>query len=71
MPKVILEFTLPTESWAHKMALRGQDYHAVLRVLDEHLRTRLKYGELSAPVRRELEEVRQMLRENVPDLDDA
>ena len=70
MPKAVLEFTLPTERWAHKMALRGEAYHSALRGLDEHLRGRLKYAELSAATREELQEVRRLLREGVPDLDD-
>ena len=45
-------------------------YLAILAV-DEHLRTRLKYGDISASVSTELQTVRDLLRTELRDLGDT
>lgn len=68
--KAILEFLLPDDEDAHRAAVNGMRFLSTLRCLDEHLRGRLKYAELSKATREELEEIRMLLRAGVPDLDE-
>jgi len=42
--KAVLEFNLPEEEDAHKMALKGNDYYCILFELQQELRGYLKYG---------------------------
>lgn len=66
--KAILSFRLPLEEREHSMALRGSEFFSALRAVADHLRSRMKYGELTEPARAELEDVRALLFEQVPDL---
>lgn len=68
--KAVLEFNLPNDDYAHQAALRGADYHTALLELAEYLRSRLKYAELSKEARQELEEVRCLLSELAPNLNE-
>ena len=69
--KAVLEFTLPDENLQHQMALNGARYLSALREIDEYLRSRIKYppSVQSQQTRGAFEDVRRVLREAVPDLD--
>lgn len=66
--KAILEFILPDDEWAHRRALDGVKYHHALTTINEHLRSRIKHADLTKAAREELEDVRKLLFEEVPDL---
>ena len=68
--RALLEFNLPEDAWAHRMALNGADYHSAIRELSEHLRGRIKHADLSDSAREELNTLRGMIYELVPDLDE-
>lgn len=67
--KATLEFSLPDDAQEHWLAVEGGRFFSLLRQLDEHLRGRLKYAELTPEARHELEEARALLREEGLDLD--
>lgn len=68
--KAILEFSLPEDAWEHRRAIEGAAYFSLLRRLDEHLRARLKYVDLTPEARQEVEDTRALLREEHFDLDE-
>lgn len=63
MSKAILEFSLPDEKPEFEQAVKGAHYDYALHELDQHLRARLKYEDLSEEVREALEKVREKLWE--------
>jgi fructosamine-3-kinase len=62
--KAILEFELPGDEDAHKVATRGWDYFYFIRELDNEMRNCLKYGhKFKTP-----EEVMEHIRELIADV---
>lgn len=61
MAKAILEFDLPEENADYRLAANAGNYYSVLFDMDQHLRSRLKYGELSDPQYEVLEQAREEL----------
>lgn len=61
--KAILEFQLPEETEEHKMALDGMKYSIVLHDLDNYLRNKLKYEDLSELQNEIYQEIRDKLYE--------
>jgi hypothetical protein len=76
MSKAILEFNLadPDDYSKFRLATMAQYYLSVLQELDESLRWRIKYEDLTEDVRDELDSVRatmfRLLQENDISLDD-
>lgn len=69
--RATLEFDLPDEAWAHRMAVGGHNYFSALKDVDEYCRSKLKHdGGLTASERAYLEEIRALIREQASDLDD-
>ena len=68
--KITMEFALPEEASEYHAAFNGGRYKSVLHSLDHHLRQRLKYADIGKEARKELQAVRTLLWEEVPDLDD-
>lgn len=56
-----LTFTLPDDTEAHALALAGHDLGTALNEIAQHLRNRLKHGDLSDAQRVELERVRDLI----------
>lgn len=46
MPKVIIEFNLPEENEEFKTATKATDMSLVLWDFSQHLRSKIKYGDL-------------------------
>lgn len=65
--RATLEFSLPEEREELDHALKGTDAVAVLHAMDNYLRERLKYHELTDEVATVLQEVRTKLHEEVDD----
>ena len=65
--KVILEFNLDDfdDVLAHKRAISATDAYLVILSLDEYLRYRLKYEEMSEEAVKTLDEVRTKLYESI------
>ena len=63
--KAILEFTLPDDSDAFKLAQRGSDYYSFLFDLDQKLRGWLKYGHEFKSPGEVMEKIREMIAEDV------
>lgn len=61
--KAILEFTLPEEQANHEDALNGGSYKAILQDMDNHLRSLIKYGDLSEELQTQAEEIRTKLHQ--------
>lgn len=61
--KAILEFNLPEEDLEHKAAVNGGLYKSCLFELDQWLRSKLKYSELSDEAYKAFDETRTQLRE--------
>lgn len=68
--RATLTFDLPDEKWEHGAALRGRDYRLALQTIAERLRDRLKYGDLGLEAEQELDDLRSILYELVPDIFD-
>lgn len=66
--KATLEFQLPDDATAHRLALCGADYYSTLREVDEYCRQQIKYANAPKGARERLEEVRRIIRESVPGL---
>jgi hypothetical protein len=65
MPTVTLRFTLPDEQGEFDAARLGREALATLWEIDQHCRSRVKYGE-PTPAERELaEEIRRMIPEEL------
>jgi hypothetical protein len=61
MPTVTLRFTLPDEQGEFDAARLGREALATLWEIDQHCRSRVKYGE-PTPAERELaEEIRRLI----------
>jgi len=61
MPTVTLRFTLPDEQGEYDAARLGREALATLWEIDQHCRSRVKYGE-PTPAERELaEEIRRLI----------
>lgn len=65
--KAYLIFNLPEEREQFHYAQKGIDYAMALDEVDNHLRNRLKYEELSDEVHEALEQVRNLLHNSKPD----
>ena len=63
--KGILEFTLPEEVDAFKLAQRGSAYFSFLFDLDQKLRGWLKYGHEFKTADEVMEKIREMIAEDV------
>lgn len=61
MPKITLEFTTPEEQEDLWDALRGSSWRFSLKEIDEHLRSRIKHGELDDNVAAELQSLRTFI----------
>ena len=59
----VLFFSLPEEQSAHLAAVHGLDWALVALDMDDYLRGRLKYDTLTEDVSKELEHLRDILRE--------
>lgn len=68
--KAVLEFTLPEEATAHKWALNGGLYQSVIVDVLNAIRSKLKYQDVSKATRETLEELRSLIFELVPDIQD-
>ena len=66
MPKAILEFSLPEDEDALKLARRGSGYYSFLTDLDQELRGWIKYGGCPYKTVNELMEyIREKINEEV------
>ena len=63
--KAILEFTLPEDSDAFKLAQRGSAYFSFLFDLDQTLRDWLKYKHQFKSPEEVMEKIREMIAEDV------
>lgn len=63
MSKVILEFSLPEEQAEYDLAYNGARLNVVIEDLDNYLRNRLKYDELTEEQYQTYERVRAKLTE--------
>ncbi len=68
MPVATLTYQLPEEREEHAAALAGQAALACLDAVEEHIRQRIKHGEIGGEAARELEAVRAVLHEWADDL---
>ena len=66
--KAVLEFSLPEESEEHMYAVNGIKYAIAIDEVDNKLRAKLKYEELSDEQIHAFEAVRVMIREALQDL---
>ena len=64
MPTVTLTFTLPDEQAEYDAARTGAEARSVLREIDEHCRSLLKYGDPSAEAGQLAFEIRGMIRDS-------
>lgn len=60
--RATLEFNLPDDQDAFRHAAHATDLYRWLCDVQEHLRDRLKHGELGEEAERELEDVRDLLQ---------
>ena len=58
----------PDDAREHRCALAGRDALIALERLEQHCRSRIKYGEIDGEARRELEAVRQMIPSELTEL---
>lgn len=63
--KAKLIFNLPDEQAQYDHAVRGWDWRDVVAAIDDHLRSRLKHGELTDAVRDALDKARTYLHEEL------
>lgn len=63
MAKAILEFDLPEETIEYRLAVNAGNYHAVLWDIDQYLRSKLKYGELTSEQYDALDKTREELHD--------
>jgi hypothetical protein len=61
MPSASLSFRLPDDQEAFDVAQNGWRYKSALETLDNHLRNRIKYGNLSLEVASAYQAVREEL----------
>lgn len=62
-----IEFNLPEEEYEFKGAINGDKYRSVLIDMDNHLRSKLKYSELTETKYDVYEEIRNKLNELIND----
>jgi len=67
--KAILEFTLPEENEEFKTAQNGANYSIALWDLDQYLRSKLKYEELSEEQHQAYQDIRGKLYELMQERD--
>lgn len=67
MPKGILSFDLPEEEHEFRMAQEGAEWRIVLMDILEHLRSQLKYHELSGEKAAAYEEFRELIWNTISD----
>lgn len=60
--KAILEFNLPDEEYTYEHSMKGVNYRIALDEIDEFLRKRLKYEELSETEYHLIDNIRTELR---------
>lgn len=65
--KAKLIFNLPEDAEDHKYALKGLSYKIALDEMDNYLRSRLKYEDLSEEIDQELQAARDKLNELIRD----
>ena len=63
MPKVTLSYTLPEEREEYAITMAAGDYYAVLFDLDNFLRSKLKYEELTESDEAVYRDVRRKLND--------
>jgi hypothetical protein len=63
MAKVTIEFDSIEDKDEMEMCLNGSKWYSLAWELDQYLRGRLKYSELSEEVYKELSEIREKLHE--------
>lgn len=63
--KATLEFNLPEDEFDYNMSINGFKWFNVTYQLDQHLRSQLKYNELTEEQARIYEELRELLREKM------
>lgn len=63
MAKVIIEFDTQEDSDELTMCINGIKWYSLAWELDQYMRSRLKYSELSEEVYKELSETREKLHE--------
>ena len=63
MAKAILEFNLPEDSIEYRMAVNSSNYHSVLWDIDQYLRSKLKWGELTSEQYDVLDKTREELHD--------
>lgn len=61
MAKGVLEFNLPEESSEHLMAVKALDFYVTLWDIKDHLRSKLKYGDLKENQYEVYEEIQDLL----------
>ncbi len=59
--KATLTFDLPDDRFELEVANAAGELHSALLEIERHLRSRLKYAELSTETRLELETIRELL----------
>lgn len=67
--KATLHFDLPEEQEEMRLALKGVDYKIALEDMDNYLRHKLKYEELTSEQSKIYEEVRRKFHEITSELD--
>lgn len=63
MPKATLQFNLPEEQQEFEYASNGTSYSCVISEMDNYLRAKLKYEDLSEEIGNVYQEVRDKLNE--------
>lgn len=67
MSKAVLRFKLPEEQEEFTTALNGGKYRCLITDIDDYLRAKLKYGELTKTDEKILQEVRDRLHQAMED----
>lgn len=65
--KAILKFSLPEEQEDFDLAVHGSKWMSACWDIDQHLRNKLKYEQLSEDTYKALEETREKFREILTD----
>ena len=67
MMKTTIEFNLPEDQEEMRLAMNGAKYRQALSEFDEHLRARIKYGQISEEEGLILQDIRSKLYEIMSD----
>jgi anti-sigma regulatory factor (Ser/Thr protein kinase) len=65
MPNAYLSFSLPEKQREYRIAVTAMDWALVVLAIDEHLRNRLKHGELLGSTNAEVISIRDYLYEEI------